>query len=154
MDLQTERTVKPDLPTSNYFIRQFVGAVFEEFAAELLGGIRVPRRSQYIPGDLAPDLELPDSDSWVEVKATQKGRAFKIHRAQLEKYVQITDIGFPYSKVLYLLISHDTQHISKRFTCSQKLEKALLNSVVSLAMLDGPFRSIVAPLRTARREVP
>ena len=126
---------------NNFYVRQFIGRVFEEFAANLLNGYLVSRRrgETYQEDDLFPDLELPEWGAWGEVKATQKGRSFKVHQKQLEKYVAAAALEFPYSKFFYIFISYNVREISKTFYCERKLQKEVLDRIVSVSVVEGSF---------------
>lgn len=124
--------------SNNYAVRQFVGEFFEKQAAKIFEARLVPMRN-FNNGDIHPDLECGKLDAWIEVKATQETRYFKVYLNQVEKYRAILESGFPYSRILYCFFSHRVFNISRDYIDVEKLSRDLIAKTTRIVVLDFPL---------------
>ena len=121
--------------SNNYAVRQFIGEFFEKQAARIFEAKMVPSRN-FANGDIHPDLECEKLDAWIEVKATQETRYFKVYLNQVEKYRSILESGFPFSKILYAFFSHRVFNISRDYADVEKLSRDLVVHTTRIVVLD------------------
>lgn len=121
--------------SNNYAVRQFVGMFFEELAERIFEAKMIPRRN-FKDGDIHPDLECPKLDAWLEIKATQTARPFKIYLSQVDKYKVLLENSFPYSRIFYIFFSHQVFNISRDYTDSKTLGRDLILNTSQVLVLD------------------
>lgn len=113
-----------------------VGDVFEHVGEKVFGATIVQRR-HFLAGDIHPDLECEKLDAWIEVKATQETRPFKIFLRQLDKYrAMVRGDTFPYSRVLFAFFSHSLFDITRNYLTRTKLAPALVRHTERIVVLD------------------
>ncbi len=122
---------------NNYAVRQFIGMFFEELAERIFEAKMIPRRN-FREGDIHPDLECSKLDAWLEIKATQSIRPFKIYLSQIDKYKKLLADAFPYSRIFYVFFSHQVFNISRDYTDPETLGQDLVLNTIQVLVLDFP----------------
>ncbi len=124
--------------SNNYAVRQFIGEFFENMAAKIFEAELIPARN-FAKGEVHPDLSCNKLDAWLEVKATQESRYFKVYVDQIEKYRELLrPVPFPHSRLWYVFFTHTVFKISETYaekTIGQ-LSRDLVRSIPRIVVLD------------------
>lgn len=118
-------------------IRNVVGGVFELVAQRIFKGKLCPKR-HFVNGDVHPDLEAPQYNAQVEVKAGQTTNFFKISPVQVEKYAAMTEDPFFTKNILYAFFGHRLLKIWDRYQGRAKrlVAEGLISRSQYLVVLD------------------
>ena len=119
----------------NYAVRQFVGSFFEKWSTHLFQARQI-RGSNFAKGEIHPDLECEPLDAWLEIKATQKSRYFKVYVEQVAKYQELLKKPFPFSRIFYVFFSHEVLNISRDYTDELELARDLVLKTTRIIILD------------------
>lgn len=123
---------------NNYAVRQFIGEFFENMAAKIFEAKPIPARN-FTKGEVHPDLSCEKLDAWLEVKATQESRYFKVYVSQVEKYRELLrPVSFPHSRLWYVFFTHTVFKISETYAekTIEDLSRDLVRSVSRIVVLD------------------
>lgn len=127
----------PDL-SNNYAVRQFVGEFFENLAAGIFEAELIPHRN-FTKGEVHPDLSCEKLDAWLEIKATQENRYFKVYVSQIEKYRELLrPVPFPHSRLWYVFFTHTVFKISETYAdkTTEELARNLVLNTTRIVALD------------------
>ncbi|MBI2454469.1 MAG: hypothetical protein HYV54_02785 [Parcubacteria group bacterium] len=124
--------------SNNYAVRQFIGEFFENMTAKMFEAELIPARN-FTKGEVHPDLSCNKLDAWLEVKATQESRYFKVYMNQVEKYRELLrPVPFPHSRLWYVFFTHTVFKISETYAQKtvEDLSRDLVRSIPRIVVLD------------------
>lgn len=121
--------------SNNQIVRPVVGTFFQNLAGRMFKA-RVLHHPRCVEGEVYADLESEHFDAFMEVKATLETRYFKVGATQFENYRRMMENPFPYRYLWYIFFSHGVKNISKTYSNTEDLHRALILNTIRVVVLD------------------
>ena len=127
-----------------------VGDYFTDLALEILGGEKTAGSRDY------GDIDNWYLDAQIEVKGCSNRNTLKIYKEQLER--QLSDLGFPFSNLLYAIFFYRNQWWDKTRSMSNEtptraaMDIFLGNNIMRAFIVDGRVLAAIKEINGIRTE--
>ena len=121
--------------SNNQVVRPVVGTFFQNLAGSMFKA-EVIHHPRCKGGEVYADLESDRFNAWMEVKATLEERYFKVGFEQFKNYRGMMENPFPREYLWYIFFSHGVRDISKTYSNTEDLYKALILNTIRAVVLD------------------